>query len=91
MTKKKMCQWIDRCFYRHNRTMLVDKSVCPKGVNDKCELIPAKPKVRRVKAWAIIWDGLPIAAYKTKRPLCSAPCTITIAAKYLKPAKGKGE
>lgn len=91
MTKKKMCQWIDRCFYKHNRTMLVDKSVCPKRVNNKCEIIPAKAKVRKLKSMANIdWDsGCYIVNAKNVRPkyfggAFNVPCTITIAAKYLK-------
>jgi len=59
------------------------------GADSRCTLIPkAKPKLRRVKAWAWIrerdgkvWDACVVKWSKSQNLV---PCTILIDAKYLK-------
>jgi hypothetical protein len=88
---KKMCPWykraacsVDSLDYNYEKYKYV-RHDCPKNVNDKCEIIPRKPKMVKVKArcrfnalqgmWADTWNTEGI------------PCTILIDRKYLKGAK----
>lgn len=102
--KKRMCKYYSTTKYgwlcgradTHNRE-------CPPHSNWCCEIIPAKPKVVKVKAWAVLMQvqvdklkntwrtQVDYASHKPDAMFVSVPCTITIAAKYLKPAKGKGK
>lgn len=59
---------------------------CPKNTNDRCEIIPKKPRMVRVKAWFIIDNG-GIEVYQgkwDKNTLGTKPCTILIDKKYLR-------
>lgn len=64
---------------------------CPANTNAKCEIIPKKPRVIRVKAWIRVvkedpqWNKCPLRWAATKQ--CgeyNTPCTILIDQKYLR-------
>lgn len=88
MSKKKVCfrkaycpGKIPKCNRRFH---------CPANTNSNCEIIPKKPRVVRVKAWAYRgenegetpgWHCVP-EEYEGSVPL--VPCTILISEKYLR-------
>ena len=61
-----------------------------KRSNGECEIVPKKPKVRRIKAWAFVFMGktgrVQIDAYSDRNISHKGlrPCTILIEEKYLK-------
>lgn len=63
---------------------------CPKGANDKCEIIPKKPRVVRVKAWVSLVESLRTGKCRisdfslTYAFPCVVPVTILIDEKYLR-------
>lgn len=88
MSKKKMCPIFgltELC-----RTFRAKNHRCPKHTNDKCELIPKKPKTKTFKAWVegdIAGNNFTITTSKSEAdrwPKKMSPCSITIATKYLK-------
>lgn len=88
-----MCRYVSTCgayLMRGKEAIKKRADVCPKNTNDKCEIIPKKPKMVRVKAWAYRgenegetpgWHCVP-EEYEGSVPL--VPCTILISEKYLR-------
>lgn len=59
---------------------------CPANTNDKCEIIPKKPRVVRVRAWARntpSWGWI-AEQERVSRLTEYIPCTILIDQKYLR-------
>lgn len=80
MSKKKMCphyRYPDPC-KRGNDGLLK----CPRNANLSCEIIPKKPKMVRVKAWAL--KGNHKYCCPVKYENFNIPCTILIDEKYLR-------
>jgi len=59
------------------------KLTCPKNTNSRCEIVPKKPKMVKVKAWANRYRTSIIVSTR-KDDLFNIPCTILIAEKHLK-------
>lgn len=88
---KKMCPRYKDC--DHDWSPKPIHTYC-ESCNSSCELIPKKPKTRKIKAWAFVkteytWGGKPVlcGAKMFKDHQYNTPCTITIAEKYLKGRK----
>lgn len=94
MSKKKMCPYWD--ISPRGKNYDVDKcrcGKCPKNTNAICEIIPKKPKMVRVKAWAdVSKEGILFGAFPERFIFPSEksgyrPCTVLIEAKWLKERK----
>ena len=90
----KMCPYIENCKslgYKYKSSV----KACA-GKNNKCQIIPRREKMVRVKAWCVVRDsntgeidGCFESGNTPPKHFSSAyvPCTILIAAKYLKGGK----
>lgn len=103
MSKRKMCKYVDKdrgC--NATKDTYLKSGNCPMywrtTVNcemlkkySRCEIVPrkAKPKYKRVKAWALITGMGSVWALSIKGDkFRTIPCTILIEAKWLKGRKG---
>jgi len=64
------------------------RTKCPKNTNSRCQIVPKKPKMVKVKAFFIQDKNTGIEAWEmgasSECPLGSSPCYILIAEKHLK-------
>ena len=94
---KKMCGLYDKYVsLAENRRecLVICGETCPSNTNSKCEIIPRKPRIVTVAAWARMDEesGCDIIYATNVLPKHFAgaydtPCTILIQRKYLKGAK----
>ena len=78
----KMCPYIENCKslgYKYKSSV----KACA-GKNNKCQIIPRREKMVRVKAWARWSIYGEMSAVTGNYEDNTIPCTILIAAKYLK-------
>ena len=68
---------------------------CPSNTNSKCEIIPRKPKMARIKAWVLKNNitekygciSMTITTGKSRPNDWFIPCVVSVDRKYLKGAK----
>ena len=93
----KMCRWhkksgLTECDFQDTKSANPFGN-CPRNTNSRCQIIPRREKMVRVKAWAFVFMGktgrVQIDAYSDRNISHKGlrPCTILIAAKYLKGGK----
>jgi len=69
-------------------------SGCPRNTNSRCQIIPSREKMVRVKAWGFYYVDMEgkkrVFANEVEKGVMQVkkfPCTILISAKYLKGGK----